>query len=479
MEHIWEVPDAGFMKINVHCEISQAPLANGNTVAVGSIIRDETGRKMWGSLGVVNELLEEQAILLGIQAACIHCLKMIWEFTHIETSNIDVHETIRLQEHIVLNADHLEAYGLFNTVQANHYKQGITHKKLSCIPQHMNATAKYMSEYGIRHMTCFAEAPGNFGDLNYYLERDMGLVLASPIHELVPNFGEGEVVDASPPPPLPLKRRRESINMPYPDVFVNSSLLKSRCFGFEGKGKEKMYKEFAFYDDGKLSARALEIIDSGCLNQITPVFAEKVIDLESHVGNGFFAKDVLPVLLKTRICEMRCDARRLIDESEDEEDEIEFTEGNKHLEDEDFENLQEELDDDDDDVFVNSSLLKSRCFGFEGKGKEKMYKEFAFYDDGKLSARALEIIDSGCLNQIAPVFAEKVIDLESRVGNGTLEIVLPLIQNTFPALDSSVKVKEQELMPVDEVLTAMGFLNDQECMEDGLMGKRSKRASSV
>ncbi|WOH09190.1 hypothetical protein DCAR_0728645 [Daucus carota subsp. sativus] len=301
--------------------------------------------------------MEEQAILLGIQAACIYCQKKKWELTHIETSNIEVYETIRLQEHIVLNADQLEAYGLFNTVQANHYKPGITHRKLSCIPQHMNATAKYMAEYGLRHMTCFAEAPGIFGDLKYYLERDMGLVLPSPIHELVPNFGEGEVEDASPPP---LKRKRESIVLPFPDVLVNSPLLKARCFGFEGKGKEKMYKEFAFYDDGRLSARAMEIINSGCLDKIAPVFAEEVIDLESHVGNGFFAKDVL-----------------------------------------------------------HYAVL------------------------------------------------------------GTLEIVLPLIQNTFPAVTPTVVVKEPEFMPVNEVLSSMGFLNEQEDRAIGSLGMSSKKAPGV
>ena len=59
------------------------------------------------------------------------------------------------------------------------------------------------------------------------------------------------------------------------------------------KGKERAYDELAFYNNGSLTKKAISILDSGALLQFSPVFGNPVLDLEAHIGNGLFAKDIL------------------------------------------------------------------------------------------------------------------------------------------------------------------------------------------
>lgn len=103
MEHIWKFPDKDFVKINVHCVVSQNPLENGNINGVGVIVRDEPGKKLRGAMGLMNHLTEEDALMAGIQAACIEAQKREWELTHIETVHHEVFNTIRMQEHMILH----------------------------------------------------------------------------------------------------------------------------------------------------------------------------------------------------------------------------------------------------------------------------------------------------------------------------------------------------------------------------------------
>ena len=156
----------------------------------------------------MNGLNEEQAIMAGIQAACVESVHKKWEKTLIETSNHNTFETISTQEHVFLRDDQLEPFRLFNTVHANHFKVNTTNRKIIWIPTEMNSTARYLADYGLQHLSVFAETPGWFDDLKYHVDRDMGMVLQAPIDEVAPNFGLGEVEDGPPPAPT-LKRKRD------------------------------------------------------------------------------------------------------------------------------------------------------------------------------------------------------------------------------------------------------------------------------
>ncbi|WOH11191.1 hypothetical protein DCAR_0830671 [Daucus carota subsp. sativus] len=331
MEHLWEIPENDTVKINVACVVVQQPSIYGNTKSIGALMRDEHGGKVWGAMGPFNNFSEEQALMAGIQSACVYAQEHDLKVTHIETSHLDVFELIRLQEHVPIPEEQLEAFRLFNTVHANHYVEGETDHRISWIPEHMNEVAAYMAEYGLHHFSSFVEIPGpqTVGNLQFLLDRDMGMVIANPEVELLPNLGMGEIVDGPPPTPNHLKRRMASpsrgvakldtdltflnvglfngeddslsswtIKSPTweqdPPVFKVSPFKSAAAmFGDRGKGKAKMYDEYAFYDNGKLSMRAIEMLDSGALLHFSDVFGEKVLDLESHVSNGFFAKDIL------------------------------------------------------------------------------------------------------------------------------------------------------------------------------------------
>lgn len=314
MEMIWDSPEAGCYKINVHCSVSQLPLANGNTNGVGVVIRDFSGKDLFKASGPMNHLSEEEAILAGIQTACIHAVSKGWDITHIETVHRGVYETIRLQEHILIPENQLEALRLFNTVQANHFVEGSSDRRLSCVPIHMNASATYLADYGMENLSAFAEVKGTVGNLQYYLDRDMGMVIGALGMDMVDNLGLGEVIDPPPPAlPISLKKRKcpdllsaevkLSSGSPPLDFFEDSRtpwfyeehdvLPQDSSNKFGMKGKDKLYQEFSFYDNGRMSERAVEVIQSGCLVPFSPTFGNDIIDLEAPVGFGFHAKDVL------------------------------------------------------------------------------------------------------------------------------------------------------------------------------------------
>ncbi|WOG95977.1 hypothetical protein DCAR_0415307 [Daucus carota subsp. sativus] len=274
MEFIWEIPDKGYYKINVHVEIVHDPLNNTTRMSVAAIIRDDKGVKVWGSMGPVSGLTEEQALMAGIQAACIEALKKDWNLIHIETSNLNVFDTLSVQEHIVLREDQVEAYGLFNTVHGNNFREG-KNRRVAWIPDHMNTTAQYMAIYGLSHCSSFSECPGLFGDLKFHLDRDMGLVLPGPVGDLPANFGDGEVIDGPPPPPaVSRKRKRYDAHYDHMELDVNEAEILLSLSDWMNhpddlspraapsppaeaplplpisKGKEKLYENFPSADGG-------------------------------------------------------------------------------------------------------------------------------------------------------------------------------------------------------------------------------------
>lgn len=145
-------------------------------------------------MGPISTLSKEQVILASIQAACIESLRKKWELTHIKTTDRHVFDVILIWEHMIPWENQLEGYNLFNTIHANHFKDGKTDQKISCIPPHKNAIAQHLASFAMHHMTAFVDIPGNIGDLQYYLDRDSGMVLPSPIREMIPNLGRARLL---------------------------------------------------------------------------------------------------------------------------------------------------------------------------------------------------------------------------------------------------------------------------------------------
>lgn len=170
----------------------------------------------------------------------------------------------------------------------------------------MNSTAVYMAGYRMKYLTDTMELPGasTLGNLQFFLERDMGRVLPNPEMVILPNLGLGEVEDGPPPPP-PAKRvcysRDIKLKAPmdpsHSSFFLGSSSQKWKIDTpiplLIAKGRDMLYGGYKFYKDDSFTDQAIDILESGTLAEVSPMFAEKAVNLEAHVINGLLAKDVL------------------------------------------------------------------------------------------------------------------------------------------------------------------------------------------
>ncbi|KAL1810746.1 hypothetical protein ACET3Z_020811 [Daucus carota] len=120
----------------------------------------------------------------------------------------------------------------------------------------------------------------------------MGLVVANPDVELMPNLGLGrEICGVNDPSFRHLKFRVLDSEVKVSSVQIE----KCKAYSFPASvklGKEKAYDELAFYADGSLTPKAIDILDSSALLHFSSVFGNPVLDLEAHIGKDMFAKDV-------------------------------------------------------------------------------------------------------------------------------------------------------------------------------------------
>ena len=284
MEFIWEVPDEGYVKINIHCVLLEVPMPNGNRIGIAAIIRNDKGEMLWGCLGTLPGSSEEQAILSALQSACIHAHKKEWDLVHIETDNHRVYDTLRNQHHILLDEDQVEIYKLFNTLHANTFRVGKSKKCITHVPVNMNATAEYMANYGLENLKELVEISKPFGNLDYFLQRDLGFVLAFPYVEVVQNMGDGEVIDGPAPPPvkkrkltpsqgvcsgssLPFRKQLVRLGGLLPDTLHSSSFMggvDGKVLYGKGKGKANLEEVPGLNFSGTFSAAAIRLLNSGC-----------------------------------------------------------------------------------------------------------------------------------------------------------------------------------------------------------------------
>ncbi|KAL1808715.1 hypothetical protein ACET3Z_025705 [Daucus carota] len=276
MDHIWEVPEKGFVKINVHYISSDVPLPNGNSNAVGVIVRNDGGRDLWTALGHMEGLNEEQTLMAGVLASCVDGVKKEREKIHIETTNRDVYDTIRIQNQFGLQEDQVKVYRLFNTLYTNHFKEGSTVVCVSWIPTFMNSSAEYLASYGIQHLSCFVETNSRVGDLAFHMERDMGRVLPHPVLEPALNLGEGEA--------------RVYFVSPHARVNNFNSEWSAKVVD---KEKQKYFEGRAFNNNGIFSPNAIRFMNDGLLGEYSDILKQEVVDFCAPVKIGLLAGDLL------------------------------------------------------------------------------------------------------------------------------------------------------------------------------------------
>lgn len=68
MKEGWIVPPMGSTKINIHFINFEIPLPNGNSSAIGALIRDSNGVKLWSVAGLMQGMTKIQSISRGAHA---------------------------------------------------------------------------------------------------------------------------------------------------------------------------------------------------------------------------------------------------------------------------------------------------------------------------------------------------------------------------------------------------------------------------
>lgn len=193
MEYMWEPPEANYVKINVHCCTVALPLPNGNSNGVGVIVRNSAGQEIWSAAGPMPGKTKLQATLWGIYHGALNCHQLEEWKTHIESDHWGAVEAISFQEEFLQQEDIQEVLRLFNTLHANHFQVDTTKRTITRIPVMQNGTAAYLARFGMKNLSSFTETPGSFGEKQFMIERDMGLMLSlAPLA----NFDMGEVIDA-------------------------------------------------------------------------------------------------------------------------------------------------------------------------------------------------------------------------------------------------------------------------------------------
>lgn len=287
----WENLGEGHAKINIHFVEFAEPLQNGNLNSLGIIVRNVAGVKLWGAACPVKGMTELPALIWGVQSGILASMSLGFHKTHIELDNREAYDTIRVQEFIHLPPDLEETFGQFNTLFSNQFVEDMTVRQVSVIPVERNATARYMASYGMNNLKVLVQAPGVFGNLQYYLERDMGMILPYPEFELLDNLGEGEVINFSPPePPTWIMHNNFAIVSPLIDGAINCNAEMTIEMI---KGKGICLTGYAFMQGGLITHKAQRILNEGILIPFLKEFSNKVINMDKDIFKGVYARDLL------------------------------------------------------------------------------------------------------------------------------------------------------------------------------------------
>ncbi|KAL8154670.1 hypothetical protein AgCh_000138 [Apium graveolens] len=140
-------------------------------------------------------------------------------------------------EFIILPPDQDEAFIEFNTLFVNRFNEGETSRN------------------------SLVQAPGTIGELQHFLDRDMGMYLLYPEFELLENFEEWEVIKPSPRRPTP--RHFGASHNSEIDKLSSCSIVTISKGARSSKGKEQGNAEYAFVHNGLLRQQALQILEKG------------------------------------------------------------------------------------------------------------------------------------------------------------------------------------------------------------------------
>ncbi|KAL8105788.1 hypothetical protein AgCh_029545 [Apium graveolens] len=108
-----------------------------------------------------------------------------------ETVNGDVYDNIRLREQIVVPDEIKEVMARFDSLYSSSYNEGVTSRCIALVHESANEAARYMADYGLYNLGEYVLAPGNFKNIQYFLDVDSG----SPDLEVSMDISEEEEED--------------------------------------------------------------------------------------------------------------------------------------------------------------------------------------------------------------------------------------------------------------------------------------------
>ena len=133
-------------------------------------------------------MTEGEAILWAFQTGAVQCIEMKKNKVHFETDNHEVFMVLRFQDEIQIAEELQEALTMFNAIYANHFVEEETLRVVSRVPVEQNLAAQYLANYGRDNLSAFREMPGSAGNLQHFLDRDLGLAIP---FQIMDNMGLG------------------------------------------------------------------------------------------------------------------------------------------------------------------------------------------------------------------------------------------------------------------------------------------------
>lgn len=192
----WITPDEKVVKINVHTIVDAV---NNFLNSTGQVARDHYGAFLWGIMGPFQGMSGLQAQVWAIHKAIKMAVERNIAHIHVETDNAAAFDALDLQNDAFNETEGItlavQQINILFTELNRVFEDGSKPRscKISSAFASRNTAARFLAEYGLNHCQGLVEVPVPFGNLNEILDLDNGLGPHSPVFDVAPNFGLGEL----------------------------------------------------------------------------------------------------------------------------------------------------------------------------------------------------------------------------------------------------------------------------------------------
>lgn len=176
------------------------PLENGNTNGIGIVIRDHQGRFIMGLMGPIKEVTHFQAQLWAIHTSMKEAYSRNYNDLCIETEHLESFRILRRR-----NFDEASREGVVKIIQdinACNPLSPLPYEptcRIYTIFEERNQLARFLAFKGMHSCSEIVSVDLSLPGFREVLEDDIGWGQALEGIEILPNFGNGEVIDGPKP----------------------------------------------------------------------------------------------------------------------------------------------------------------------------------------------------------------------------------------------------------------------------------------